>query len=327
MDPIVGAALISGGLGMVGSMLKGNQERSAAREINEGNARQADANIQMQKEFAQQGIRWKVEDAKAAGLHPLAAIGAQTHSFIPVTVGDRAVAPSNDFGLRDLGQDLSRAIEARQTQQERVKEGLDRRIQEAQLRGLELRNEALEREINSSQRPPATGVTFNGLGIGIPGQDNSVADYQRPVVEAQGQLGIKAGIRGAEESYVDQDGYFHLVPSQELGEVLESYAPARWRLMATGALRTAKQQLAYYTRHPRLMKYLRETRPKVDEPGLEARWDHDTWSWKIVKIGKEGSQLFVNHGGLFSGIRKLVDKRRRPGVLKDVSDYFNIESP
>lgn len=34
--------------------------------------RNADA---IQREFAQQGIRWKVEDAKAAGLHPLYALG------------------------------------------------------------------------------------------------------------------------------------------------------------------------------------------------------------------------------------------------------------
>lgn len=42
-----------------------------------------DANAQnyaMNKEFAQHGISWKVADAKRAGIHPLAAIGAQTNS-------------------------------------------------------------------------------------------------------------------------------------------------------------------------------------------------------------------------------------------------------
>lgn len=43
---------------------------------------QAQRNEDLQREFAQMGIRWRVEDAKAAGLHPLYALGAQP---IPVT--------------------------------------------------------------------------------------------------------------------------------------------------------------------------------------------------------------------------------------------------
>lgn len=43
----------------------------------------AEDNIKYQKQFAQRGIRWRVADAKAAGLHPLAAIGAQASSFSP----------------------------------------------------------------------------------------------------------------------------------------------------------------------------------------------------------------------------------------------------
>jgi hypothetical protein len=43
-------------------------------------------NVAYQKEFAQKGIQWKVEDAKKAGLHPLYALGAQTTSFSPVPV-------------------------------------------------------------------------------------------------------------------------------------------------------------------------------------------------------------------------------------------------
>lgn len=43
------------------------------------------ANEKLQREFAQQGIQWKVQDAKHAGIHPLAALGAVTPSpSIPV---------------------------------------------------------------------------------------------------------------------------------------------------------------------------------------------------------------------------------------------------
>lgn len=44
-------------------------------------------NYQMQKEFAQHGVGWKIEDAKKYGINPLAAIGAQGVPASPVTVG------------------------------------------------------------------------------------------------------------------------------------------------------------------------------------------------------------------------------------------------
>lgn len=40
-------------------------------------------NLELQREFAQHGIQWKVNDAISAGIHPLAALGADTMSFTP----------------------------------------------------------------------------------------------------------------------------------------------------------------------------------------------------------------------------------------------------
>ena len=71
---------------------------------------QQKANLKAQREFAQHGIRWKVEDAKAAGLHPLAALGAQTHSFSPTVVGD---------SFAQAGQSIGRAIDSTRTHDER----------------------------------------------------------------------------------------------------------------------------------------------------------------------------------------------------------------
>lgn len=67
-----------------------------------------------QREFAQMGIRWRVADAKAAGLHPLYALGgpSATYSPPPITTG---VGDS----LRQAGQDLSRAIQAQGTAADR----------------------------------------------------------------------------------------------------------------------------------------------------------------------------------------------------------------
>lgn len=61
--------------------------------------------LKYQREFAQHGMRWRVEDAKAAGLHPLSVLGAQgLPSYSPVSVDSTpsatATAIGRGFGAR-----------------------------------------------------------------------------------------------------------------------------------------------------------------------------------------------------------------------------------
>ena len=101
---------VGGLLGGVGSIVGAGMSGANAAAINQ-------ANYEHQKEFAQNGIRWRVADAKAAGLHPLAALGAQTSSYTPSAV----VGDSPDFSfLRDIGQNVGRAIDAKSTAAERA---------------------------------------------------------------------------------------------------------------------------------------------------------------------------------------------------------------
>lgn len=61
------------------------EARRAQESANASNMAIAERNIALQREFAQMGIRWRVDDARAAGVHPLAALGASGASFNPVT--------------------------------------------------------------------------------------------------------------------------------------------------------------------------------------------------------------------------------------------------
>lgn len=77
----------------------------------------AERNIALQKEFAQHGVRWKLEDAKAAGIHPVAALGGGGASFAPITVGEVSAPPErrpSQIGnaMMDMGQNISRAVKA-----------------------------------------------------------------------------------------------------------------------------------------------------------------------------------------------------------------------
>lgn len=97
-----GGSIIGAATSLAGTLLGANSNADAAQ-----------ANYNAQKEFAQNGIRWRVEDAKAAGIHPLAALGAHTQSFSPVFQG------TDYSGFSNAGQYISRAMEAKQTQAER----------------------------------------------------------------------------------------------------------------------------------------------------------------------------------------------------------------
>lgn len=72
-------------------------------------ARQNAQNIAYQKEFAQKGVQWKVEDAKKAGLHPLYALGANTTSFSPVPVTGSATGDAIARGAANVVKNMSQA--------------------------------------------------------------------------------------------------------------------------------------------------------------------------------------------------------------------------
>lgn len=133
--------LASAGIGMFTANNKQKSDEAIAAQ-----------NIAMQREFAQNGIRWKVADAQAAGLHPLAALGAQTTSFSPVSID------GGDFS--SVGQDIGRAVAAMKTKDERADE-VSKKVE-----GLTLEKASLENDLLRSQ---IRRLNSTGTGPGMPG--------------------------------------------------------------------------------------------------------------------------------------------------------------
>lgn len=110
--------------------------------------------LEYQKELHKNQIQWKVEDAKKAGLHPLAALGVSPSSFSPVSGASSGVNYSglNGVGdmLSDLGQDIDRSILQAKTKEEQ-KDALRLQNQSIalDLRGKDLNNQILEAELAS----------------------------------------------------------------------------------------------------------------------------------------------------------------------------------
>lgn len=95
-----------------GSMSDKATEQNNLRNIQAEEKRNQD-NIALQREFAQTGIQWKVEDAKKAGIHPAYALGAPTSSVSVTPFGAQSTAKSGLSGaVSDMGQDIERAVYA-----------------------------------------------------------------------------------------------------------------------------------------------------------------------------------------------------------------------
>lgn len=84
-------------------------------------------NEQFQNDLAKHGIKWRVQDAEDSGLHPLAALGVNPasggFSASAFNSGSPATSRGSRFAtaLSNTGQDVSRAIAATQTEDERLR--------------------------------------------------------------------------------------------------------------------------------------------------------------------------------------------------------------
>lgn len=175
------SALAGAAVGAVGSLIGGKKAADNSKAV-------AQMNIAAQKEFAQNGIRWKVEDAKNAGIHPLYALGASTNSFSPVS------GYAGDYGISDaantFGQGVDRAIRAKMTERERqdlqarqeMQEvfqlaDMNMRKEESDAKVLMYKSEALRNYAASQQVLKKTGLPPALPSVGtsnlIPGQGNS----------------------------------------------------------------------------------------------------------------------------------------------------------
>lgn len=104
---------LAAGIAALGSLFGGRRDRKAQEEANA-------QNVAYQREFAQHGISWRVEDAKRAGLHPLYALGGSGATFSPsvqpVLDGQsysRAAAAAADFiGQREISAAQLDAVKA-----------------------------------------------------------------------------------------------------------------------------------------------------------------------------------------------------------------------
>lgn len=121
---------VGGLVGKIGGGLISNVFNSNARnKINQQNA-------DLQREFSQNSISWRVQDAKNAGIHPLFALGASTISAQPSFVDNQPL----DFGSAFHGLTQSPSKYDKILQEQTLKKN------ELELQQLALENERIRKD-------------------------------------------------------------------------------------------------------------------------------------------------------------------------------------
>lgn len=152
------AAIIPAVAGLAGSVIGGKMSADAS-------AANAESNYIHQMEFARRGIQYKVADAKEAGIHPLFALGAQTHAFTPTTVG----TPDYSAAFGKAGQDIGRAVASGLTSEKR--DNLITQQSVLQTENMSLQNDLLRSQIARLNSQVAPSVSFAPQSGGLAGQN------------------------------------------------------------------------------------------------------------------------------------------------------------
>lgn len=201
------------------------------------NKKASDKNIALQKEFAQSGIQWKVQDAQKAGIHPLYALGANTTSFSPVAVGDNSISAA--------GQDIGRAVRSSMPQ-ERGATALAAELAKAQLDGVRVDNDIKRAELASRLAKGTAAGSVPGIpgadqrwfvdgqgNSGLPGQGNQ---YERKIDPPEpGQPNAAAGASPEVSFYRTPTGWAPMIP-QSLSESFEADWLSKWQWLARNKL-------------------------------------------------------------------------------------------
>lgn len=123
------------------------------------NKHQSDKQSDKQERFAKHGLQWKIADAKKAGVHPLAALGATTPQYAPTAIGDFSQA----------GQSLGHALDKHMSTDERYiaalateKAKLENEYLRAQIDSVRARNNQTPTPAAPSQRDDTALIAGQG---------------------------------------------------------------------------------------------------------------------------------------------------------------------
>lgn len=249
--PLAGS-VAGGAISALGGAYAANRSSQIASNLNVLNYKQA-------KEFAQNQIQWRVLDAKRAGLHPLAALGVSPIAAPPSAIGGDVSGLGQ--GLSEMGQNISRSIDAFQSRRERDQEMAKQEALNMLRYKLELdkfKNDQLETQsriaLNNARAAAVTTEMKNAVRGASLGQPRIPA---RPVAYSRGRYVLPGG-NNAMTTYKGPNGENIPMPS----ESFEASAQNMWgipEIYLYGSL-AFKKFKDYASRYGRFMREYHNSR-------------------------------------------------------------------
>lgn len=188
--------LLGSAIGGISSLLGGLFGSNKQSDINQQNIQAQEQinaqNIAEQEKFAKTGIQWKVADAKAAGINPLAALGAATQSFSNVVAPEAKASPALGNAIGAAGQNIGNAIARMQTEDQQAYDNATKALtlQKAQLENDYLASQIAVTRAAATPPVPRPDQVFHG---GIPAPEMAVKVVPDQVTQGPGG-GLTAGV-------------------------------------------------------------------------------------------------------------------------------------
>lgn len=212
-------------------------------------SKQAKNDRDFQKRFAKKGIQWRVRDAEAAGLHPLAALGASTLSPSPTST---ASTGNRDYGIAQASQQIGRALAARQTQYQKdlAKTILQQEI--AKAKGYDIDNQIRQHrldELNNNKSGPGqadffdTNVNPNSIFGTKDGSPTGTVTVPKQIT-AKRSPSRTAGSQAGLDTFGIEDGSVDAL-NERLAEATENDPIAKTRINAIRGREIANSIKAY----------------------------------------------------------------------------------
>lgn len=214
------AAALSAGGSLLGGLFAGAGQKAGGKMSAKATLKANQQNLKYQMLFAKKGLRWKINDARKAGVAPLAALGAQGQSFSPSFVGATQAGQGVADAAASMGQGISRAATALGDADAQNTEYL-RKLQQLQLDNMTLQNQALGSQIRLMTQPgtpPAAPVAADRYLI--PGQGQGV-DYSNSKYVRPGQNSVDPGSMNEFSRVHTSDGGQVLVPGKDIKAATE----------------------------------------------------------------------------------------------------------
>lgn len=279
-------------------------------------------NLDYQKEFAQNGITWRVQDAVKAGLHPLAALGAQTTSFSPSFVpGDYS---RTGEALSRAGQNIGNYLKGMFNKKAERQADLEMQLLEE-----EVKTKKLDRILKASGFGDSPNVIGNlSKNDQLLNEQNATNVVMKPhEITKSVQTGVSAGVNPLEDRYIDDEKYIWQTINQNLGDTLESsyYDQAKYIWYRT--VKLGKSIFYYYNPGAKGAKdhraYIREIRPQVPD-NLRSKYEFRFDPYRGFRLHKKrdssDSQLYVDNPKSKAVIYKKDGKTYGRGKISNLTN-------